>query len=143
MDVKVPDIGDFDEDHLVALRRRIGMIFQHFNLLSSRTVAGNIALPLELAGVPQARIAKRVDELLELVGVQAEKDLIQHDRLSTVTGCFEHEVGSVLSEQTGGVIDQVALLGQSPQIDGGVTHRLLLLMHTQKIHGFSHGVYPL
>ncbi|MGH8408689.1 MAG: ATP-binding cassette domain-containing protein, partial [Pseudomonas sp.] len=39
------DIGDFDEDRLVALRRRIGMIFQHFNLMSAKTVWQNVELP--------------------------------------------------------------------------------------------------
>src|SRR3546814_2064992 len=51
---------------LLPLRRRIGMIFQHFNLLSSRTVYGNVALPLELAGVPRLEIAARVERLLDL-----------------------------------------------------------------------------
>src|SRR5690606_35887762 len=41
-------------------RRHIGMIFQHFNLLSSRTVYGNIALPLELAGIDKAEIDRKV-----------------------------------------------------------------------------------
>lgn len=50
-------------------RQRIGMIFQHFNLLTSRTVAGNIAFPLEITGVPAAERAQRVDELLSLVGL--------------------------------------------------------------------------
>lgn len=50
-------------------RRRIGMIFQHFNLLSSRTVAGNVAFPLEIAGAGRAETARRVAELLELVGL--------------------------------------------------------------------------
>ena len=50
---------------------RIGMIFQHFNLLSSRTVAGNVAFPLELAGTPQAEIDARVAELLQTVGLEA------------------------------------------------------------------------
>lgn len=50
-------------------RRRIGMVFQHFNLLRSRTVFGNVAFPLEIAGVPRARIRARVMELLELVGL--------------------------------------------------------------------------
>jgi D-methionine transport system ATP-binding protein len=45
------------------------MIFQHFNLMSAKTVAQNIALPLRVAGVPKARIAERVDELLQLVGL--------------------------------------------------------------------------
>lgn len=50
-------------------RRKIGMIFQHFNLLSSRTVFGNIAFPLELAGRSRSEIKNKVDELLELVGL--------------------------------------------------------------------------
>ena len=57
-------------------RRRIGMIFQHFNLLSSKTVAANVALPLELAGGrSRAQIAQRVEELLARVGLsdQARK----------------------------------------------------------------------
>jgi D-methionine transport system ATP-binding protein len=51
-------------------RKRIGMIFQHFNLLASRTVAGNIAYPLEIAGVKRSAIKERVDELLHLVGLE-------------------------------------------------------------------------
>jgi len=64
------DIGGFDEDHLVALRRRIGMIFQHFNLMSAKTVWQNVELPLKVAGVPQAQRARKVHQLLELVGLQ-------------------------------------------------------------------------
>ena len=63
------DVTALDAAGLRALRRRIGMIFQHFNLLSSRTVAGNVAFPLELAGAPRPRIRARVDELLERVGL--------------------------------------------------------------------------
>ncbi|MBA2964381.1 MULTISPECIES: methionine ABC transporter ATP-binding protein [Ramlibacter] len=55
-------------------RRRIGLVFQHFNLLSSRTVHGNVALPLELAGVAPREIAGRVDSLLELVGLAELRD---------------------------------------------------------------------
>ncbi|GHH58071.1 MULTISPECIES: methionine ABC transporter ATP-binding protein [Gammaproteobacteria] len=65
------DATALDRDGLRALRRRIGMIFQHFNLLSSRTVAGNVAFPLELAGTPRAEIDARVAELLGTVGLQA------------------------------------------------------------------------
>ena len=63
------DIGALDEDGLVTLRRRIGMIFQHFNLLSAKTVFENVALPLRVAGVPRDAIAARVTELLDLVGL--------------------------------------------------------------------------
>lgn len=50
-------------------RQGIGMIFQHFNLFSSQTVAGNVAYPLEVAGWPRPRIQERVAELLQLVGL--------------------------------------------------------------------------
>ncbi|MBE3011142.1 ATP-binding cassette domain-containing protein [Microbispora sp. NEAU-D428] len=50
-------------------RQRIGMIHQHFALLSSRTVAGNVAFPLEVMGVGRAARARRVAEMLDLVGL--------------------------------------------------------------------------
>ena len=50
-------------------RRKIGMIFQHFNLLSSRTVEENIAFPMELEGISKSQIKTKVDELLYLVGI--------------------------------------------------------------------------
>lgn len=55
-------------------RKRIGMIFQHFNLLSSRTVYGNVAFPLEIAGKDKAQIRPKVMELLELVGLVGKAD---------------------------------------------------------------------
>lgn len=64
------DLTTLSSRALRAKRRQIGMIFQHFNLLESRTVAANIALPLELIKTPRAAIEKRVDELLKLVGLQ-------------------------------------------------------------------------
>jgi D-methionine transport system ATP-binding protein len=54
----------------VALRRRIGMIFQHFNLMSAKTVWQNVELPLKVAGVPRDERQRKVRELLELVGLQ-------------------------------------------------------------------------
>jgi D-methionine transport system ATP-binding protein len=63
-----------DEAALRQARRGIGMVFQHFNLLSSRTVAGNIAFPLEIAGMPRAEREARVAELLPLVGLEARRD---------------------------------------------------------------------
>jgi D-methionine transport system ATP-binding protein len=54
---------------LRAARRRIGMIFQQFNLLTSRTAAENVALPLEIAGVGRAECRRRAHELLDLVGL--------------------------------------------------------------------------
>nr|WP_314524867.1 ATP-binding cassette domain-containing protein [uncultured Brevundimonas sp.] len=59
---------------LRAARRRIGMIFQHFNLLHSRTIRDNIALPLVLEGRSRAEIAKRVDDLMERLGLAEHAD---------------------------------------------------------------------
>jgi D-methionine transport system ATP-binding protein len=68
------DVTGFDEAAWRPMRRGIGMIFQHFNLLSSRTVAGNVALPLEIAGERPDVIAARVAELLDLVGLADKRD---------------------------------------------------------------------
>lgn len=68
------EISSLPEHVLRKERRSIGMIFQHFNLLSSRTVADNIALPLELAGIDKSESARRVTELLDLVGLSDRKD---------------------------------------------------------------------
>ena len=51
-------------------RQKVSMIFQHFNLLWSRTVEENIAFPLEIAGVPKAQREARVNELIQLVGLE-------------------------------------------------------------------------
>jgi D-methionine transport system ATP-binding protein len=67
-------IEALDTAGLVALRRRVGMIFQHFNLLSAKTVRGNVALPLKAAGLPTHEIAARVDEALRLVGLEGKAD---------------------------------------------------------------------
>ena len=63
------DLTQLSEAQLREARREIGMVFQHFNLLSSRTVFDNAALPLELAGMGKAAIRERVAPLLELVGL--------------------------------------------------------------------------
>lgn len=64
------DITQLPESELQLKRQRIGMVFQHFNLLSSRTVAGNVRFPLELAGrLSKQEMDARVAELLELVGL--------------------------------------------------------------------------
>ncbi|WP_088810323.1 MULTISPECIES: methionine ABC transporter ATP-binding protein [Listeria] len=55
-------------------RQKIGMIFQHFNLLWSRTVFDNIAFPLEIAGVRGQKRKNRVNELIRLVGLEGKED---------------------------------------------------------------------
>lgn len=68
------DLTKLNDKGLSEARRNIGMIFQHFNLLSSRTVFDNVALPLELAGRDRQHIEAKVGELLDLVGLADKKD---------------------------------------------------------------------
>ncbi len=68
------ELTALSNDELRIARRDIGMVFQHFNLLSSRTVFDNVALPLEIAGLNSSEIAVRVEPLLELVGLSALRD---------------------------------------------------------------------
>lgn len=67
-------ITDMNRSELRVFRKKIGMIFQHFNLLWSRTVMENIELPLEISGVKKAERRKRAQELLELVGLVGRGD---------------------------------------------------------------------
>jgi D-methionine transport system ATP-binding protein len=68
------EITRYEGARLRILRSSLGMIFQHFNLLMQKTVRGNIAFPLEIAGVPKRDIRTRVNELLELVGLSEKAD---------------------------------------------------------------------
>ena len=77
--LETPDTGEvfYDDERVDTLRgkalldrrRKMGMIFQNFNLFSSRDVSGNIAYPLEIAGMNRKQIDKRVEELLEMVDI--------------------------------------------------------------------------
>ncbi|WP_424935834.1 MULTISPECIES: methionine ABC transporter ATP-binding protein [Bacteria] len=75
------DVGRASAAELRALRRRVGMIFQQFNLFSARSVRGNIAYPLKVAGWRREAIDRRVAELLEFVGL-ADKAAQRPRRLS-------------------------------------------------------------
>ncbi|WP_217577738.1 methionine ABC transporter ATP-binding protein [Mesorhizobium sp. GbtcB19] len=63
------EISRLGERELQPLRRRIGMVFQHFNLLSAKTVEENVALPLKIEGRPRGERMARAAELLQLVGL--------------------------------------------------------------------------
>lgn len=68
--VKGREISSLTESELRIARQKIGMIFQHFNLLWSRTVRENVSFPLEVAGKPKKEIREKVDALLERVGLK-------------------------------------------------------------------------
>lgn len=83
------DMTVMSEKELRKARKNIGMIFQHFNLLSSATVYDNIAFPLRLSHMPEAEIKKKVLPLLELVGL-ADK---AHQYPSQLSGGQKQRVG--------------------------------------------------
>ena len=68
------DITNLDKSRLRRVRKDIGMIFQHFNLLSQKTVYENIAFPLELEGMSKSEIRSRVNTLLDYVELVDKKD---------------------------------------------------------------------
>lgn len=68
-------LTSLNHDELIQLRQKIGMIFQHFNLMSAKTVWDNIALPLKISGVAKHEIQQRVQEVIDWVGL---KDKAQH-----------------------------------------------------------------
>ncbi|TWE06828.1 D-methionine transport system ATP-binding protein [Pseudomonas sp. AG1028] len=70
IDIDGVDVTALGADGLRKFRQQVGMIFQHFNLLSSKTVAANVGMPLKLAGVPAREIDQRVAALLERVGLK-------------------------------------------------------------------------
>lgn len=83
------NIGCLKGAELRSFYSRIGMIFQHFNLFSSKTVARNITYPLEIAGVSLDKQNKRVEELLELVGLSHRKNAYP----SSLSGGEKQRVG--------------------------------------------------
>ncbi|MBS0603720.1 MAG: ATP-binding cassette domain-containing protein [Verrucomicrobia bacterium] len=83
------DLFAMGKRDLRKFRKKMGMIFQHFNLLSSRSVAGNIAYAMEVADVPIEAQEKRIDELLDLVGLKEKK----HAYPSQLSGGEKQRVG--------------------------------------------------
>ena len=75
-------VDNLSKEDLIQRRRKIGMIFQNFNLFSSRTAGRNVAYPMEICGYDKARINSRVKELLEMVGL-ADKE---NAPISTLSG---------------------------------------------------------
>ena len=68
------DFTALDARSLRQERANIGMIFQHFNLLQTKTVAANIEMPLKLLGIPKSEREKRLNELLEFIDLKHKKD---------------------------------------------------------------------
>ena len=136
------DIGAFDEDRLVALRRRIGMIFQHFNLMSAKTVWQNVELPLKVAGVAKAEREKKVRELLELVGLQ-EKHKAYPAQLSGgqkqrvgIARALVHDPAILLCDEATSALDPEttqSILGLLREINQRLGLTIVLITHEMAV----------
>lgn len=101
------DLVKKNKQELRLARQKVGMIFQHFNLLANRTVAGNVALALEIAGWKKADIDQRVIECLELVQLSGKKDSYpanlsggQKQRVAIARGIANHPKVLLADEPT-------------------------------------------
>lgn len=115
-------VDNLAKSELIQSRRRLGMIFQNFNLFSSRSAIKNIAYPLEIAGMDKGYIKKRCEELLSIVGLKDKAD-------------------SGISKLSGGQKQRIAIaraLAASPEVlfcdeatsalDPGTTRQILSLI---------------
>ncbi|OUM98333.1 MAG: hypothetical protein BAA04_05760 [Firmicutes bacterium ZCTH02-B6] len=83
------DVTDYKGAVLRSMRRQIGMVFQHFNLLTNRTALGNVTFPMEIAGLSRRERDQRALELLEFVGLRAKA----HRYPSELSGGEKQRVG--------------------------------------------------
>nr|WP_245348962.1 methionine ABC transporter ATP-binding protein [Brachybacterium fresconis] len=122
VEVDGTDVAALEGGALRAARRNIGMVFQHANLLDSRTAAQNISHPLEIAGVPRAERQRRVAELVEIVGLSGR----EHNYPAQLSGGQIQRVGIA----RGLAAEPKVLLCDEPTsaLDGSTTHQILTLI---------------
>jgi D-methionine transport system ATP-binding protein len=116
------DLTTLPEAELRAARKKIGMIFQHFNLFRSRTVGGNVAFSLKYTGMEKEAIAARVQELLELVGLSDK----EHAYPSQLSGGQKQRVGIARALASN---PRVLLCDEATSaLDPQTTHSILALL---------------
>lgn len=133
------DLTALSAKDLRAARKKIGMIFQHFNLMPSRTVAGNVAYPLKGSGLSKEDIQKKVATLLELVGIGDKADAYpsqlsggQKQRIAIARALamnpdvmlFDEPTSALDPEMVGEVLEIMKELAESGMTMVVVTHEM-------------------
>ncbi|MGE8319528.1 MAG: methionine ABC transporter ATP-binding protein [Comamonas sp.] len=136
------DLTQLGDARLREARRDIGMVFQHFNLLSSRTVFDNAALPLELAGMDKAAIRQRIEPLLDLVGLAALLDRFpaqlsggQKQRVGIARALANHPKVLLSDEATSALDPETtrAILALLKQINRDMGLTVVLITHQMQV----------
>lgn len=136
------DMKDLSAADLRDRRKKIGMIFQHFHLLSSRTVSQNIAFPLEIAGWKKENIKNRVDELLDLVGLPEKADVYpnqlsggQKQRVA-IARALANEPKLLLSDESTSALDPIttrSILSLLQRINHELGVTIVLITHEMEV----------
>ena len=105
------DIGTMTAGEVSYFRRKIGVVFQDFRLLRGRTVFDNVALPLEIRGEREAIVGRRVDEMLENVGLSYKKNSYieqlsggEQQRVA-IARALIHQPGVLIADEPTGNLD--------------------------------------
>lgn len=132
------EITALDSTELRTARQKIGMIFQHFNLLSSRTVFDNIMFPLEIAKVPKSEARERVQSLLEMVGLTDKAEVYpvqlsggQKQRVG-IARALANRPSLLLSDEATSALDPQttrSILGLLRDINRRLNLTILLITH--------------
>jgi len=105
------DIGDMTSNQVPFFRRKIGVVFQDFRLLRGRTVFENVALPLEIRGEKPSNVTKRVEEVLESVGlIYKKRNFIEQlsggeQQRVAIARSLIHQPGVLIADEPTGNLD--------------------------------------